>query len=160
MQAVLKRAHAHKGTSFVEVYQNCPVFNDAAFFAFSDKETKKEEAIFLEQGKPLIFGQNEEKGIKFEGITPIIVDVKESGISLNDLWIHDEKDKTKANILSRFFDTTFNDVDFPRPFGIIYANERPVYDENLVAQIDSVTAKKGKTPLNKILSGEKTWSIN
>ena len=49
---------------------------------------------------------------------------------------------------------------FPRPFGIIYANERPIYDENLVAQIDNVTAKKGKTPLNKILSGEKTWSIN
>jgi 2-oxoglutarate ferredoxin oxidoreductase subunit beta len=160
MQAVLKRAHAHKGTSFVEVYQNCPVFNDTAFFAFSDKETKKEEAILLEHNKPLVFGSNDEKGIKFEGITPIIVNISESGISPNDLWIHDEKDKTKANILSRFFDTTFNDVHFPRPFGIIYANERPVYDENLVAQIDTVTAKKGKISLNKILSGEKTWTIN
>ncbi|MCX6296232.1 MAG: 2-oxoacid:ferredoxin oxidoreductase subunit beta [Bacteroidetes bacterium] len=160
MQAVLKRAHAHKGTSFVEVYQNCPVFNDTAFFAFSDKETKKDEAILLENNKPLVFGSNDEKGIKFEGITPVIVNISESGISPNDLWIHDEKDKTKANILSRFFDTTFNDVQFPRPFGIIYANERPVYDENLVAQIDTVTAKKGKTSLNKILSGEKTWTIN
>ncbi len=160
MQAVLKRAHAHKGTSFVEVYQNCPVFNDTAFFAFSDKETKKEEAILLEHNKPLVFGSNDEKGIKFEGITPIIVNISESKISPNDLWIHDEKDKTKANILSRFFDTTFNDVHFPRPFGIIYANERPVYDENLVAQIDTVTAKKGKISLNKILSGEKTWTIN
>jgi 2-oxoglutarate ferredoxin oxidoreductase subunit beta len=160
MQAILKRAHAHKGTSFVEVYQNCPVFNDTAFFAFSDKETKKEEAILVEHGKPLIFGQNEEKGIKFEGLTPVIVNINETGISPNDLWIHDEKDKTKANILSRFFDTTQSDDMFPRPFGIIYANERPIYDENLVAQIDNVTAKKGKTPLNKILSGEKTWSIN
>jgi len=160
MQGVLKRAHAHKGTSFVEVYQNCPVFNDTAFFAFSDKETKKEEAIIVEQDKPLIFGQNDEKGIKFEGLTPVIVNIKESGISPNDLWIHDEKDKTKANILSRFFDTTQSDDQFPRPFGVIYASERPIYDENLVAQINTVTAKKGKTSLNKILSGEKTWSIN
>lgn len=160
MQAILKRAHAHKGTSFVEVYQNCPVFNDTAFFAFSDKETKKEEAILVEHDKPLIFGNNEEKGIKFEGLNPVIVNIKETGISPNDLWIHDEKDKTKANILSRFFDTTQHDNQFPRPFGIIYANERPIYDENLVAQIDTVTAKKGKTSLNKILSGEKTWSIN
>ena len=66
MQYVLKRAHAHKGTSFVEVYQNCPVFNDAAFFAFSDKETKKEEAIWLEDEKPLVFGINEDKGIKLD----------------------------------------------------------------------------------------------
>src|ERR1035437_10371802 len=86
MQAILKRANAFKGTSFVEVYHNCPVFNDEAFFAFSDKETKKEDAIFLEHGKPLIFGMNDEKGIRFEGLIPQIVNVKESGVSLNDLW--------------------------------------------------------------------------
>ena len=56
MQATLRKAHDHKGTSFVEIYQNCPVFNDGAFFIFSDKETKKNEALFLEHGKPLIFG--------------------------------------------------------------------------------------------------------
>ncbi len=160
MQTILKRAHAHKGTSFVEIYQNCPVFNDTTFFAFSDKETKKDEAILVEHGKPLLFGNNEEKGIKFEGLTPVIVNYKEKGISPNDLWIHDEKDKTKANILSRFFDTTSHEgSDFPRPFGVIYADERPIYDENLVAQINTVTAKKGKTSLNKILSGDKTWQI-
>lgn len=160
MQAVLKRAHAHKGTSFVEIYQNCPVFNDAAFFAFSDKETKKEMALLLEHGKPLIFGNTDELGIKLEGLTPVIVNIKETGISPNDLWIHDEKDKTKANMISRFFDTAFNGEHMPRPFGVIYADERPVYDVSLINQIDTVTAKKGKTPLNKILSGEKTWTIN
>lgn len=159
MQAILKRAHEFKGTSFVEVYQNCPVFNDEAFFAFSDKETKKEEAIFLEHGQPLIFGQDDEKGIIFEGFTPKIINFKEKNISPNDLWIHDEKDKTKANIISRFFDTQFEGVHFPRPFGVIYADERPVYDEDMANQIKDVTAKKGKTPLNKILSGDKTWQI-
>ncbi len=157
MQMVLKRAAEFKGTSFVEIYQNCPVFNDAAFFAFSDKETKKEEAIFLEHGKPLIFGQNDEKGIKLDGLTPVIVNIAESGLS--DLWVHDEKDKTKANLLSRFFDTTFNGEDFPRPFGVLYADERPVYDEGMTYQIEEIRLRKGRMPLNKILSGDNTWII-
>ncbi|MGP8215331.1 MAG: 2-oxoacid:ferredoxin oxidoreductase subunit beta [Bacteroidia bacterium] len=159
MQGVLKRAQAFKGTSFVEVYQNCPVFNDETFFAFSDKETKKEAAIFVEHGKPLIFGKNDEFGILFDGLVPKIVNVKESNISINDLWIHDEKDKTKANILSRFFDTMIDGMHFPRPFGVLYANERPVYDEEMVNQINNVKAKKGKMPLNKVLSGDQTWVI-
>jgi 2-oxoglutarate ferredoxin oxidoreductase subunit beta len=158
MQAILKRAHQHKGTSFVEVYQNCPVFNDGAFFAFSDKETKKEEAIFLEQGKPLIFGNNDDKGIRLDGLTPVIVQ-SQNGYSTNDLWIHDEKDKTKANLISRFFDTTFNDTHFPRPFGVIYADERPIYEESMQHQAEEVISLKGKVPLNKILSGDKTWNI-
>lgn len=159
MQAILKRAHEFKGTSFVEIYQNCPVFNDEAFFAFSDKETKKEEAIFLEHGQPLIFGQDDEKGIILDGLVPKIVNFKESNISANDFWIHDEKDKTKANLISRFFDTLFDGDNFPRPFGVIYADERPVYDEEMTNQIKNVTAKKGKTSLNKILSGDSTWQI-
>lgn len=157
MQMVLKRAAEFKGTSFVEIYQNCPVFNDAAFFAFSDKETKKEEAIFLEHGKPLLFGQNDEKGIMLDGLTPVIVNIAESGLA--DLWVHDEKDKTKANLLSRFFDTTFNGEDFPRPFGILYAEERPVYDEGMANQIEDIRSRKGRMPLSKILSGDNTWII-
>ena len=159
MQAVLKRAHEFKGTSFVEVYQNCPIFNDAAFFAFSDKETVKEEALFLEHGKPLLFGTNNEKGIKLDGLKPVIVDINESGISLSDLWIHDEKDKTKAYLLSGFFDTLFDGQHFPRPFGVIYANERPTYEAGMAQQIQDVQARTGKIPLNKILSGNKTWNI-
>ena len=159
MQAILKRAHAHKGTSFVEVYQNCPVFNDAAFFAYSDKETKKEEAILLEHGMPLLFGNNNEKGIMLDGLKPFIVDLNTSGVSANDLWIHDEKDKTKANLISRFFDTMFNDTHFPRPFGVIYSENRPIYEEGMAEQIQYIKNKKGKLSLNKILSGDKTWEI-
>ncbi|MFI5149985.1 MAG: 2-oxoacid:ferredoxin oxidoreductase subunit beta [Bacteroidia bacterium] len=159
MQAMLKRAHEFKGTSFVEVYQNCPVFNDEAFFAFSDKETKKEEALFLEHGKPFIFGMNDEKGIWLDGLTPKIANIKDGEKTIADLWVHDEKDKTKANLISRFFDNLFDGVHFPRPFGVIYADERPVYDEEMANQIKAITAKKGKTLLNNILSGDKTWEI-
>ncbi|MDB5192135.1 MAG: 2-oxoglutarate ferredoxin oxidoreductase subunit beta [Segetibacter sp.] len=157
MQSILKRAHQHKGTSFVEVYQNCPVFNDGAFFPFSDKETKKDEAIFLEHGKPLVFGQNGEKGIHLNGLTPEIVDL--NNVCTNDLWVHDENDKTKANLIARFFDTCSNDVHFPRPFGVIYKEDRAVYEYMMEQQIEQLTTQKGKTSLNKILSGDKTWTI-
>lgn len=157
MQAILKRAHQHKGTSFVEVYQNCPVFNDGTFFAFSDKETKKEQALFLENGKPLVFGQQDDKGIRLDGLVPVIVNLNEEGV--NDLWIHDEKDKIKAGILSSFFDTAYNGVHFPRPFGVLYAEERPSYEELMLEQINELRERKGRMPLNRILSGDKTWTI-
>ncbi len=159
IQGVLKRANAFKGMSFIEVYQNCPVFNDETFFAFTEKDSKKEQSILLEQGKPLIFGQNADKGIRFDGIIPTIVNLNENGNSVNDLWIHDEKDLTKAFIITRFFETSFNDMHFPRPFGVIYASERPSYEAEMENQIKLAVAKKGKLPLSKILSGENTWTI-
>lgn len=141
MQAILKRANAHKGTSFVEVYQNCPVFNDAAFFEFSEKETKKERALWLENGQPLVFGNNNEKGIRLDGLKPVIVDLTTGEYTTADLWIHDETDKTKALILSSFFDMP---LDYPRPFGVIYTEERHVYDEDMQQQIEAVQQKKVK----------------
>jgi 2-oxoglutarate ferredoxin oxidoreductase subunit beta len=89
----------------------------------------------------------------------VVVDINESGLSANDLWIHDEKDKTRANIISRFFDTPVHEKYFPRPFGVIYADERPVYEETMQHQMEEIGSKKGKVPLSKILSGDKTWNI-
>lgn len=160
MQEVLKRAYHHKGTSFVEVYQNCPIFNDGTFFAFSEKDTKKDKAIYLENGKPLIFGAEDNLGIKLSGLTPEIVDLTKVGVSVNDLWIHDERDKTKANILARMFDNHISKFEFPRPFGIFYVEDRLVYEESMQQQIESIRGKNGKLPLNKILSGNKTWDVN
>jgi len=158
MQMILKRAHDHKGTSFVEIYQNCPVFNDGTFFAFSEKETKQEQSIYLEHGKPLLFS-NGTKGIRLDGTMPVIVDLNENGNSAADLWIHDERDKTKAHIIASFFDTAYNDVHFPRPFGVIYSEDRPTCEDGMEAQIEELIARKGKPSLDKILSGDKTWTI-
>ncbi len=159
MQMVLKRAHEHKGTSFVEIYQNCPVFNDGTFFAFSEKDTKKEQSLLLEHGKPLIFGATDNKGIRFDGLTPVVVDLEKDGIAASDLWIHDEHDKTKAHILASFFDRTYNGEYFPRPFGVFFSEDRPTYEDALQMQIEEVTARKGRMSLDKILSGDKTWTI-
>ncbi|MCX6198571.1 MAG: 2-oxoacid:ferredoxin oxidoreductase subunit beta [Bacteroidetes bacterium] len=157
MQAIIHRANAHKGTSFVEVYQNCPVFNDGVFFVYTEKETKKEECLWLENGKPLVFGQTENKGIKLDGFKPVVVELGD-GVSKDDLWVHDESDKIKASILAQFANYK-GDEHKPRPFGVFYKEERSCIEDDMSAQIDYAFEKKGRVPLNKILSGDKTWTI-
>ena len=112
LRQMLLRSNEHKGTSLLEIYQNCNVFNDGAFFGYTDKSTKPEQTLFLEHGKPLIFGANQEKGIKLDGFKAVIVSLQD--VSQDELWIHDENDRVKAGILSRFFG-----VDLPRPFGFL-----------------------------------------
>ena len=158
-QAILKRANDHKGASFVEIYQNCNVFNDGAFEVFTEKSSKKSETIFMESGKPLVFGENADKGIKLDGFTPKVVDLA-NGTSTNDLWIHDETDRVKAGILSRFFDNPKNENHLPRPFGVFYVEDRYCYEDKMNQQIVDMTAKKGEGNLDKLLSGSETWVVN
>ena len=118
LRTILSRANAHKGTSMVEIYQNCNVFNDGAFFGMTDKATKGEQTLFVEHGQPLVYGANKEFGIKLDGFTPVIVSM--DSVSEDELWIHDENDRGKANILVRFYQDPSLEGNFPRPFGIFY----------------------------------------
>jgi len=158
LQEMLLRSNAHKGTSFLEIYQNCNIFNDGAFEIFTEKATKSIETIFLEQGKPLLFGANKEKGIKLDGFKPVIVDLN-NGVSADDCWIHDEHDFYKAQILVRMFDDPRIEGHLPRPFGVFYQTDRPCYEDMLQAQVDEVMTKKGKGDLNKLIRGNETWTI-
>jgi 2-oxoglutarate ferredoxin oxidoreductase subunit beta len=159
LQETLRRANSHKGTSMVEIYQNCNVFNDGAFFIYTDKETKKLETLFMESGKPLIYGENGDKGIKLDGFTPTIVSLAD-GASANDLWIHDEFDNVKASIITRFFDNPHKENHLPRPFGIFYQEERYCYEDAMNEQIANVISKKGKGNLDELIAGKDVWVIN
>lgn len=159
LQQMLLRANEHRGASFLEIYQNCNIFNDGAFEIFTEKGTKMEEVIFLEQGKPLIFGANQNKGIKLDGFKPVVVSINERD-SLDDLWIHDEKDFYKAQILVRMFDDPSIDNHLPRPFGVFYQTERACYEDVMTMQIEEIIAQKGKGNLDKLLKGNETWTIN
>lgn len=158
LQEMLKRSNAHKGASFLEIYQNCNIFNDGAFEVFTEKTSKADETIFLEQGKPLVFGANRDKGIKFEGFKPVVVNLND-GYSVDDLWIHDERDFYKAQILVRIFDDPRIEGHFPRPFGVFYETERPTYETVMTEQMEETTRRKGPGNLNKLLAGNETWSI-
>src|SRR5436853_100666 len=100
LQSMLIRANSHHGTSFLEIYQNCNIFNDGAFEIFTEKTTKPEEALFLEQGQPLRYGAAGDKGIRLDGYKPQMVSLADGAFSADDLWVHDEGDLHKAQILT------------------------------------------------------------
>lgn len=158
LQQILIEANKHKGSSFVEIYQNCNIFNDGAFEIFTEKATKNEEALFVEQGKPLVFGAAKNKGIKLEGFKPVVVELNENS-SLDDLWIHDENDFYKAQILVRMFDDPHLAHHLPRPFGVFYKKERACYEDAMQLQIDEIIATKGKGNLDALLKGKEIWEI-
>ena len=110
----------------------------------TDKSTKMNQTLFLEHGQPLVFGENKDKGISLDGFKPKIVSLKD--FSIDDLWVHDEKDRVKAGLLTRFFD-----ANFPRPFGVFYSDDRSTYEDALVQQID--IEKKGKGNLEDSIKG-------
>jgi 2-oxoglutarate/2-oxoacid ferredoxin oxidoreductase subunit beta len=152
---VLKRAAEHRGVSFVEVYQNCNVFNDGAFDYATDRETKADTTLELEHGKPLIFGKNREKGIRLNGMVPEIVELGK-GISEDDLLFHDEQlaEPSLAYLLSRM-----RHPDFPEPIGVYRAVERPRYDEMLNAQVEEARRTRGEGDLQKLYTAGDTWTV-
>ncbi len=156
LQQVIRRAAEHKGTAFIEVYQNCNVFNDGAFDLFTDKETKDEHVVFLEHDKPMIFGKGKDKGIKLDGFTPVVVSLKDGKYSASDLIIHNEKDTMLSFILARMS----NFQDLPRPVGVVYAVERPRYEDVVTQQIIDSIQKQGEGDLEKLLNHGETWLIN
>lgn len=159
LQATLLRAQGHHGASFLEIYQNCNIFNDGAFEIFTEKGTKLEEALFLEQGQPLKFGADGSKGIRLDGYKPQLVSLTEGSYSADDLWIHDEADFFKAQILTRLFDDPHAEGHFPRPFGVLFAKERATYEDAMQLQLEEVIATKGPGNLDALLQGKETWVI-
>ncbi|MCU7551652.1 2-oxoacid:ferredoxin oxidoreductase subunit beta [Chitinophagaceae bacterium LB-8] len=157
LQAMLLRTHEHRGASFLEIYQNCNIFNDGAFEIFTEKSSKADETIFLEQGQPLIFGANRDKGIRLDGFKPQVVNLNE-GFSADDLWVHDEADIYKAQILTRIFEDPKSEHHLPRPFGVFYQAIRPCYEDMLQQQI-SIAKEKKAADLDKLLKGNEVWEI-
>lgn len=159
LREVLLRADQHIGTSVLEIYQNCNVFNDGAFEIYTDKGSKMEEALFLEHGKPLIYGADNDKGILLENGIPKIVKLTEGKYKPEDLWIHDETDRLKAHKLTAFFDNPSLEGHLPRPFGVLYAADRYRYEEALHAQLN-LAKEKGEGDLDALLQGENTWKVS
>lgn len=152
---MLLRSHKHKGSSFLEIYQNCNVFNDGAFEMMTDKKGKPFHTLYVEHGKPLTFA-NGEKGIILDGLTPKVVELG-TDYSESDCWIHDEHDAMKAYILTRMFDDPT--VGLPRPFGVLYSADRPTYEDNLSHQLEVAKELKGEGDLDQLLAGKHSWVV-
>jgi len=158
MQEMIKRAAEHKGTAFIEIFQNCNIFNDGAFSLLTEKDTKEDHLLHLEHGKPMIFGKEKNKGIKIEGFTPTIIDLNDGKHSVDDVLVHDEFDHSAARtfMLAHLSDNS----EMPTPIGIFRQILKPTYDEGIVEQINRITEKKGEGNLEKVLFSGNTWEVN
>jgi 2-oxoglutarate ferredoxin oxidoreductase subunit beta len=146
LRTVLHRAHAHNGSAFVEIYQNCNVFHDGAFDAFSNKDEKAHHFLPVVHGEPLVFGPNQSLGMVLDGLQPKIVDLT-AGHSVSDCWVHDETDLVKAQILASLHGSV-------RPFGVLYAVERPVFEVSMKEQ-----APAASLSLDEMLAGGRTCEV-
>ncbi len=158
LQAMLKRAADHKGLAFIEIFQNCVIYNDGAFNSLSDKKVKDENILVMEHGKPMVFGANKDKGIKLDGFKPVVIDISNGKYSIDDVLVHDEFDESpvRATLLSHLNDNP----EFPTPIGVFRQIKKPTYDEGVENQIAEVKKKKGEGDFEKLLFSSNTWEVN
>ncbi len=154
--SVVEAGAKHKGVSFIEVYQNCNIFNDGAFDYFAERSVRQDKVLYLEHGKPMIFGKDRNQGIRMNGAHPEVVTIGENGITEADILVHDInlEDPSVAFMLARM-----EQPDFPQPVGIFRAVARPSYDQMMTDQIDSAIAKSGPGTLDKLIYSGDMWTV-
>src|SRR5262245_4809484 len=157
LSMMVERLAKHKGSGFLEVYQNCNIFNDGAFKSFSEREVKEDRMLALEHGKPLIFGKNKDRGIHLNGATPEVINIGENGKRVDEILVHNENapEPNLSYILGRM-----QYPEFPVPMGVFRAVEKPTYEQMLAGQISTAIATKGAGDLEKLLNSGETWTIN
>jgi len=158
LHEMIKRAADHKGLAFVEIFQNCSIFNDGAFDILTDKKTKDDNVLVLEHGKPMLFGANKDKGIIMDGAKPKVVEIGEGKHRVEDVLVHDENDESPmlATLLAHLTD----DPAMPTPIGVFRQISKSTYDGDVEEQIASVKNKKGEGDLEKVLFTGSTWEVN
>ena len=154
MQEIFKEAVKHKGTSFIEIYQNCNIFNDGTFSQIYERSVREDNILKLKHGEPFIFGKNQSKGIRLNGLKPEIVEL-ENGVYSDELLWHDQysSESTLANLLSNF-----NYPEFPVPMGILRQIKKSTYAEIIEKQINNQIDKFGEGKLIDLLRGDKVWT--
>ena len=155
LQYVLRRAAEHKGTAFVELYQNCNVFNDGTWESVTDKDVRSDRLLVLEHGKPLVFGKERKKGIRMRpDMSPEVVEINGN---TSGLLVHDEMrcDEGYHFMLSRLAGP-----EFPEPIGVLRAVRDPTYEELLAEQVQAVVQRQGKGNLDKLLHAGETWTVS
>jgi 2-oxoglutarate ferredoxin oxidoreductase subunit beta len=157
MGKVIEAAARHKGTSFVEIRQNCVVFNDNVLGNFSDSEARGDNWLYLEQGRPIRFGKDGCKGLMIRGMEPVVVELGTNGVRDEDLLLHDA---IGGASVQAYMLAGLAPPDFPTALGIFRQVEKPTYDDLLMKQIDAAVAKNGRGELSKLLTAGTTWLVD
>ncbi|MCI0441956.1 2-oxoacid:ferredoxin oxidoreductase subunit beta [bacterium] len=155
MQETLVRAAKHKGTAFVEVFQNCNIFNDGAFKGFTDKDVRDDRVIYVQHGKPLIYGKNHDKGLRLNGTNLEVVTLG-NGVSESDLLVYNEEDPSPV---MAYLVSALEFPHFPVPVGVFRNISKPTYDELMEGQIQKSIDIYGQGNLEKLLNAGDTWVV-
>jgi 2-oxoglutarate ferredoxin oxidoreductase subunit beta len=151
LKGVLKKAAAHPGSAFIEILQNCNIFNDGAWESLTDKATKADTVLMLEHGKPLIFGKNRDKGIKRGASGNLEVVSLGNGASDADILVHDETNRALAYMLAH--------LETPKPIGVFHVEARPAYEDAMAKQIETARQRQGEGDINALLNRGETWVV-
>ncbi|HEX3556054.1 MAG TPA: 2-oxoacid:ferredoxin oxidoreductase subunit beta [Thermoanaerobaculia bacterium] len=155
LRDTLRRAAAHKGTAFVEIYQNCNIFNDKAFTYMTDKEAKDDNVLYLEHGKPLVYGKNKDKGIRMRGTEMEVVQLGD-GVGPDDCVVWDE---SLDNPATAFLAAQLLPPHFPTALGVFRQVTQPAYEERVVEQMQQETDRLGLGKLDALLKAGDTWTV-
>jgi len=157
MPIVFKRAHEHKGASFVEIFQNCIVYNDGVFADFTDKKAASERQLLLENGQPMIFGKERNQGLRLnaQNLTLEVVTIGEDGVTEDDILVHDETNRMLAHMLAEL-----PKEDYPVVLGVLYCKPEQSYEAAVQEQEAALTTKSGEADLNALLRRGQTWTIS
>jgi 2-oxoglutarate ferredoxin oxidoreductase subunit beta len=151
LQDILKRAHEHPGGAFVEILQNCNIFNDGAWESLTDRATKADTMLLLEHGKPLIFGKSRDKGVKLGAAGRLEVVTLGNGVTEADLLVHDETNRALAYMLAH--------LENPTPIGVFHAEVRPAYEDAMAKQLTVAQQKFGEGDVNALFNRGETWVV-
>jgi 2-oxoglutarate/2-oxoacid ferredoxin oxidoreductase subunit beta len=157
MPIVFRRAYEHKGASFVEIFQNCIVYNDGVWAGFTEKPVAADTQLLLEHGKPMIWGKEKTKGLVLnrDTLRLEVVTIGEGGVSADAILVHDETNKAVAQML---IEMPFG--PFPVALGVLYCDPAPTYESAVVKQNQEIAAKKGAANLDKLLATGQTWTVS
>lgn len=156
LSEILTRAAAHKGVAFVEVFQNCNIFNDGAFKNFTEKETRDDRMIYVQHGKPLVFGKNRDKGLRLKGTKLEVVQIG-NGVTENDLLVFDEEDPSPV---MSYLVSGLEYPEFPVPVGVFRRIQKPSYEVLMENQVKRSIELYGKGDLEKLFNSGDTWTVD
>ena len=151
LQDILRRAYEHPGGAFIEILQNCNIFNDGAWERLTDKATKADTVLLLEHGKPMIFGKNRDKGLRLGAGGSLEVVTLGNGTSESDLLVHDERNRPLAYMLAH--------LENPTPIGVFHAMARPAYEDAMAKQVEAARQKQGDGDINSLFKQGETWVV-
>ena len=150
------RAREHEGASFLEILQNCPVFNDGEWDGVTAREIASDNQLWVEHGKPMVFGKDKNKGLRLAdgGQTVEVVTIGEGGYTLDDIAVHDERNRTLAFLLAQLAPPVF-----PMVFGVLYCDPGTSYDGAVARQTQSAVEQKGAGSIDALLRQGHTWTV-